>query len=53
MTKKVILSYLIRKYAYVKDRNGQHVSLYGDRLKRVTNWDKEDPTLTRKSMFHQ
>ena len=34
-----------RKYAYVKDSNGQHVSLYGDRLKRVTNWDKDDPTL--------
>ena len=34
-----------KKYAYVKDRNGQNVSLYGDRLKRVTNWDKEDPTL--------
>ena len=34
-----------RKYAYVKDRNGQHVSLYGDRLKKVTQYDKEDPTL--------
>ena len=34
-----------RKYAYVKDSNGQHVSLYGDRLKRVTSFDKEDPTL--------
>ena len=34
-----------RKYAYVKDSNGQHVSLYGDRLKRVTQYDKEDPTL--------
>ena len=33
------------KYAYVKHSNGQHVSLYGDRLKRVTKWDKEDPTL--------
>ena len=28
-----------RKYAYVKDGNGQHVSLYGDRLKKVTNYD--------------
>jgi len=34
-----------RKYAYVKDRNGQHVSLYGDRLKKVTQYDKDDPTL--------
>ena len=34
-----------RKYAYVKDGNGPHVSLYGDRLKRVSKWDKEDPTL--------
>jgi len=34
-----------RKYAYVKDGNGQHVSLYGDRLKRVSKWDKDDPTL--------
>ena len=48
MTKKVILRIPYKKYAYVKDRNGQNVSLYGDRLKRVTNWDKEDPTLTRK-----
>ena len=28
-----------------KNSNGQHVSLYGDRLKRVTNYDKDDPTL--------
>ena len=34
-----------RKYAYVKDSNGQHVSLYGDRLKRVTQYNKDDPTL--------
>ena len=43
--KKGYLQIPYKKYAYVKDRNGQHVSLYGDRLKRVTNWDKEDPTL--------
>ena len=29
----------------MKDGNGQHVSLYGDRLKRVSKWDKDDPTL--------
>jgi len=34
-----------RKYAYVKDSNGQHVSLYGDRLKKVSQYDKDDPTL--------
>ena len=34
-----------RKYAYVKHSNGQHVSLYGDRLKKVTTFDKDDPTL--------
>ena len=34
-----------RKYAYVKHPNGQHVSLYGDRLKKVTQFDKDDPTL--------
>ena len=34
-----------KKYAYVKDRNGHQISLYGDRLKRVTSFDKDDPTL--------
>jgi len=34
-----------KKYAYVKDSSGHHISLYGDRLKRVTSFDKEDPTL--------
>ena len=34
-----------RKYAYVKDSSGQHISLYGDKLKRVTSFDKDDPTL--------
>ena len=34
-----------KKYAYVKHSNGQHVSLYGDRLKKVTSFDKDDPTL--------
>jgi DNA polymerase elongation subunit (family B) len=34
-----------RKYAYVKHSNGQHVSLYGDRLKKVFNYDKDEPTL--------
>jgi len=34
-----------KRYAYVKHSNGQHVSLYGDRLKKVTSFDKDDPTL--------
>ena len=34
-----------KKYAYVKDSSGQHISLYGERLKRVTSFDKDDPTL--------
>ena len=32
-----------KKYAYVKNRTGSYVSLYGDRLKRVNKWDKEQP----------
>ena len=43
--KKGYLVVPYNKYAYVKHSNGQHVSLYGDRLKRVTNYDKDDPTL--------
>ncbi len=31
-----------RKYAYKKDPNGQHLSMYGDRLTRIHNWDKDD-----------
>ena len=34
-----------KKYAYVKNRAGTYVSLYGDKLKRVTDWDKEQPEL--------
>ena len=29
-----------KKYAYVKNRTGSYVSLYGDKLKRVNKWDK-------------
>lgn len=31
-----------RKYAYRKDPNGQHLSMYGDRLTRIQSWDKDD-----------
>jgi DNA polymerase elongation subunit (family B) len=34
-----------KPYAYVKHSNGTHVSLYGDRLKKVFDYDKEDPHL--------
>jgi len=34
-----------KKYAYVKHRAGNFVSLYGDKLKRITEWDKEQPEL--------
>jgi DNA polymerase elongation subunit (family B) len=34
-----------KKYAYVKNKAGTHVSLYGDKLKRVTDWDPEQPEL--------
>jgi len=34
-----------KKYAYVKHPNGQHVSLYGDRLKKVTTWEENESTL--------
>ena len=28
-----------KRYAYVKDRNGSHVSLYGDKLRKVFKFD--------------
>jgi DNA polymerase elongation subunit (family B) len=31
-----------RKYAYKKDPYGQHLSMYGDRLTRIHEWDKDD-----------
>ena len=34
-----------KKYAYVKNRAGTYISLYGDRLKRVNKWDKDQPEL--------
>ena len=34
-----------KKYAYVKNRVGTYTSLYGDKLKRVTDWDPEQPEL--------
>ena len=34
-----------KKYAYVKNRAGTYVSLYGDKLKRINKWDKDQPDL--------
>ena len=28
-----------KKYAYTKSRAGTYISLYGDRLKRITKWE--------------
>ena len=30
-----------RKYAYVKDPNGEYTSMYGDRLTKITKWEKD------------
>jgi DNA polymerase elongation subunit (family B) len=38
-------SFRYKKYAYVKNRVGNYVSLYGDKLKRVSDWDKDQPDL--------
>ena len=34
-----------KRYAYVKDRNGSHVSLYGDKLRKVFKFDSDTPNL--------
>jgi DNA polymerase elongation subunit (family B) len=34
-----------KKYAYVKNRTGTFISLYGDKLKRINKWDKDQPEL--------
>jgi len=34
-----------KKYAYVKNRTGTYISLYGDKLKRINKWDPEQPEL--------
>jgi len=31
-----------RKYAYKKDQSGQHLSMNGDRLTRISKWEKDD-----------
>ena len=34
-----------KKYAYTKSKAGTYVSLYGDRLKRITGWEKDQKDL--------
>jgi len=34
-----------KRYAYVKDSYGTHVSLYGDKLKKIYKWDKDQEGL--------
>ena len=34
-----------KRYAYVRDRAGTHVSLYGDKLRKVFKFDAETPNL--------
>ena len=34
-----------KRYAYVRDRSGTHVSLYGDKLRKVFKFDAETPNL--------
>jgi len=31
-----------RKYAYVKDQYGEHRSMYGDKLRKISKWEKDD-----------
>ena len=39
------LTFNYKKYAYVKNRSGNYISLFGDKLKRVTKWEKDQPDL--------
>ena len=34
-----------KKYAYTKNKSGTHISLYGDRLKRITKWENDQSDL--------
>ena len=34
-----------KKYAYTKSKAGTYISLHGDRLKRITKWEKEQSDL--------
>ena len=34
-----------KKYAYTKNKSGTYISLYGDRLKRITKWENDQTDL--------
>ena len=38
-------SKVYKPYAYLKDSGGQHVSLFGDKLTKTYQYDKDDPNL--------
>ena len=38
-------SKVYKPYAYLKDSQGQHVSLFGDKLTKTYQYDKDDPNL--------
>ena len=42
---KGLMHFEYKPYAYKKDPNGKYVSLYGDKLSKVTNFVKNDPDL--------
>jgi DNA polymerase elongation subunit (family B) len=42
---KGLMHFEYTPYAYKKDPNGKYVSLYGDKLSKVTNFVKNDPDL--------
>ena len=42
---KGLLHFEYTPYAYRKDSNGKYISLYGDKLSRITNFVKNDPDL--------
>ena len=42
-----------KKYAYIKDSYGTHVSLYGDKLKKIYRWDKNVEGLYESDINHE
>ena len=42
---KGLMHFEYTPYAYKKDSNGKYISLYGDKLSKVTNFIKNDPDL--------
>jgi hypothetical protein len=42
MIRRVIIQRSIETMLYVKDGNGSYESIYGERLKKINFWKKED-----------